>query len=31
VEKRMKETRAEMNAGNLALMNGFWEEAKGQE
>jgi tetrapyrrole methylase family protein/MazG family protein len=31
VEKRMKETRAEMNAGNLALMDGFWEEAKGQE
>jgi tetrapyrrole methylase family protein/MazG family protein len=28
VEKRMKETGREMNAANLAAMDGFWEEAK---
>jgi tetrapyrrole methylase family protein/MazG family protein len=31
VEQRMKETGAEMNRENLALMDRFWEEAKGME
>jgi tetrapyrrole methylase family protein/MazG family protein len=30
VEKRMKETGAEMKPENLALMDRFWEEAKGK-
>ncbi|MFP3043896.1 nucleoside triphosphate pyrophosphohydrolase [Treponema primitia] len=29
VEKRMKETGQELKPGNLAAMDGFWEEAKG--
>ncbi|MHB9293910.1 nucleoside triphosphate diphosphatase, partial [Hollandina sp. SP2] len=29
VEKRMRELAQEMNQDNLALMDGFWEEAKG--
>jgi len=29
VEKRMKENGQEMKAGNLDLMDGYWEEAKG--
>jgi tetrapyrrole methylase family protein/MazG family protein len=28
VEKRMKETGQEMNAGNLAVMDRYWNEAK---
>jgi tetrapyrrole methylase family protein/MazG family protein len=31
VEKKMRETGAEMNRQNLALMDGFWNEAKGPE
>ena len=31
VEKRMRETGADMNRENLGLMDGFWEEAKGRE
>jgi tetrapyrrole methylase family protein/MazG family protein len=31
VEKRMKETGAEMKKGNLALMDSFWEEAKSRD
>jgi tetrapyrrole methylase family protein/MazG family protein len=31
VERRMRETGQEMKQENLAVMNGFWEEAKGPE